>query len=223
MSSRLMSHFSAISSAPRNWLTSPSPYRATQPGEPVNGSVKPSGSARVIAELIGICDICCTPPATTRSFTPAITAWAAKCTACCAEPHWRSTVVPGTDSGMPATSQQVRAMSPAWPPTESTLPNIDVVDRVGVDAGAVDQRLDRVRAEIGRVDLAQTAAPPAHRASGQRRRCRPRAWGSAPGSWSERPLSVRRHRTALTCRGRHRRGGGARRCRPRIGPAPRAA
>ncbi len=38
----------------------------------------------------------CTPPATTRSAVPDITAWAAKWTACCEEPHCRSTVVPGT-------------------------------------------------------------------------------------------------------------------------------
>ena len=77
-----MSHFSAIISAPRNWLTSWVPNRATQPGEPLNGSVKPSGSATVMAEEIGICDMFCTPPATTRSWVPLMTPWAAKCTAC---------------------------------------------------------------------------------------------------------------------------------------------
>ncbi len=89
----------------------------------MNGSGKPNGSPTVIAELIGICDICWTPPATTTSIVPDITAWAAKWIACCDEPHWRSTVVPGTCSGRPAASQQVRATSPAWPPIESTLPN----------------------------------------------------------------------------------------------------
>ncbi len=84
--------------------------------------MKPNGSATSIAELIGICDICCTPPATTTSLVPDITACAAKCTACWDEPHWRSTVVPGTCSGSPAASQQVRAMSPAWPPMVSTQP-----------------------------------------------------------------------------------------------------
>ena len=76
-----------------------------------------------MAELIGIIDICCTPPATTTSCTPDITPWAAKWMACWAEPHWRSTVVPGTCSGRSAASQQVRAMSPACPPTVSTQPN----------------------------------------------------------------------------------------------------
>src|SRR5262245_37773923 len=66
----------------------------------------------------------CTPPATTRSAVPDRTACAAKCTACWDEPHCRSTVVPGTCSGSPATSQQVRAMSPACGPTVSTHPKI---------------------------------------------------------------------------------------------------
>src|SRR5829696_1852059 len=64
-----------------------------------------------------------TPPATTTSAVPDMTAWAAKCTACWPEPHWRSTVVPGTSSGRPAASQQVRATSPAWGPMVSTQPN----------------------------------------------------------------------------------------------------
>ena len=91
---------------------------------------------------------------------PDITACAAKCTACWAEPHWRSTVVPGTCSGSPATSQHVRAMSPACGPMLSTLPKIDVVDRAGVDPGALDQRRDRVTTQVGGVHLRQAAAAP---------------------------------------------------------------
>ncbi len=41
MSSREMSHFSAIISAERNWLTSWSPYRACQPGDSANGVENP--------------------------------------------------------------------------------------------------------------------------------------------------------------------------------------
>ncbi|MNH09052.1 hypothetical protein D3C79_684940 [compost metagenome] len=66
----------------------------------------------------------CTPPTAITSWVPLITAWAAKCSACCDEPHWRSTVVPGTDNGSPAASQLVRAMSPAWAPMVSTQPKI---------------------------------------------------------------------------------------------------
>ena len=36
-----MSHFSAIISAERNWLTSWSPYLACQPGDSANGVEKP--------------------------------------------------------------------------------------------------------------------------------------------------------------------------------------
>src|SRR5690349_20874291 len=66
----------------------------------------------------------CTPPATTRSAVPLATACAAKCTACCDEPHCRSTVTPGTCSGRPADSQQVRARSPDCGPTVSTQPRM---------------------------------------------------------------------------------------------------
>ena len=82
----------------------------------------------------------CTPPATTRSVVPDITACAAKCTACCDEPHCRSTVVPGTSSGSPATSQHVRAMSPACGPIVSTQPNTTSSTAAGIDAGALDER-----------------------------------------------------------------------------------
>ena len=66
----------------------------------------------------------CRPPATTRSWVPDMTPWAAKWTACCEEPHWRSMVTPGTWSGSPATSQAVRATSPACEPMVSQQPMI---------------------------------------------------------------------------------------------------
>ena len=37
-----------------------------------------------------------------------MTPWAAKCSACWEEPHWRSIVVAGTDSGQPAASTALR-------------------------------------------------------------------------------------------------------------------
>src|SRR6056297_1329821 len=43
-----------------------------------------------------------TPPARARSQAPAMIPWAAKSTACCAEPHLRSRVTAGTVSGKPA-------------------------------------------------------------------------------------------------------------------------
>src|SRR5579863_8764978 len=71
---------------------------------------------------MGTRDMLSTPPATTTSYWPEISPAAAKCTACWDEPHWRSTVVPGTDSGQPADSTEVRAMSNVWSPTWLTHP-----------------------------------------------------------------------------------------------------
>src|SRR5437016_1124729 len=42
-----------------------------------------------------------TPEATTRSYAPAISPWAAKWMDCCDEPHWRSMVVAGTSESQP--------------------------------------------------------------------------------------------------------------------------
>lgn len=124
MSRRVIPHFRAISSAPWNWLTGASPYRARQPSLPAYGpSVRPSGSAAWRdAKAIGIIDMFWVPPATTRSWVPESTPCAAKWTACCEEPHWRSTVTPGTSCGSPAASHAVRAMSPACGPTVSRQP-----------------------------------------------------------------------------------------------------
>ena len=63
-----------------------------------------------------------TPPPMTTSMAPAMTAWAAKWTACWAEPHWRSTVVPGTVSGKPAASAAFRPMFMACSPTVIVQP-----------------------------------------------------------------------------------------------------
>ena len=62
------------------------------------------------------------PAATTRSWVPDSTPWAAKWIACCDEPHCRSMVTPGTDSGSPADSHAVRAMSMACGPACDTQP-----------------------------------------------------------------------------------------------------
>src|SRR3954451_23415743 len=97
-----------------------------------------------MAAEIGICDMDCTPPATTTSAVPDITAWAAKCTACWPEPHWRSTVVPGTSSGVPGRPGPLRGGRGAQPagagdvarlgPDGVDRPEDDVLDRRRVDA-----------------------------------------------------------------------------------------
>src|SRR5689334_14199076 len=73
---------------------------------------------------IGTRDMDSTPPATTTSYWPAISPAAAKCTDCWLEPHCRSTVTPGTDSGQPAVSTAVRAMSRACSPACMTQPQM---------------------------------------------------------------------------------------------------
>jgi hypothetical protein len=120
-----------MSSAARNCEISSSPYRCAQPRLPSNGVAKPYGCPASIAAEIGIWLMFCTPPATTRSAVPLITACAAKCTACWLDPHCRSTVTPGTSSGYPAASQAVRAMSPACEPMVSTQPKITSSTRPG--------------------------------------------------------------------------------------------
>src|SRR5215218_8672651 len=77
-----------------------------------------------VAVPIGIRLIDSTPPATTTSYCPAISPAAAKCTDCCDDPHCRSTVTPVTDSGQPAVSAAVRAMSKVCSPTCDTQPQM---------------------------------------------------------------------------------------------------
>ena len=72
-----------------------------------------------------------TPPATTTSYWPEITPAAAKCTDCWEEPHCRSTLTPGTDSGQPAASTAFRAMSKVCSPTWLTQPQMTSSTRAG--------------------------------------------------------------------------------------------
>jgi hypothetical protein len=89
---------------------------------------------------------------------PDITACAAKCTACCEDPHCRSIVTPGTCSGSPAASHAVRAMSVLCGPTVSMQPNMTSSTAPGIRARALHQRIQHVRTEIGRMHGAQRAA-----------------------------------------------------------------
>src|SRR5690606_39136213 len=80
---------------------------------------KPFFAGRLPGRPIGTRVMLSTPAAITMSWVPDITACAAKCSACCEEPHCRSTEVAGTDSGSFEASTALRAMlvdcSPAWP------------------------------------------------------------------------------------------------------------
>jgi len=118
-SSREIFHFSLINSAEMPWFTRPPSalYRSCTRG-PIGNPNLPSA----IDAPIGTRVITSTPLAMTASYAPAITPCAAKCAACWLEPHWRSTVVPGTDSGHPAASTALRAMLRLCSPTCITQP-----------------------------------------------------------------------------------------------------
>src|SRR5215217_440098 len=71
---------------------------------------------------MGIWLMFCMPPATIKSAVPDMIACAPNEIACWLDPHWRSTVTPGTSSGYPAASHDNRAMLPACGPIASTQP-----------------------------------------------------------------------------------------------------
>ena len=68
--------------------------------------------------------MCSTPEPIIASCTPAAISAAEKLTACWAEPHWRSTVVPGVSIGSPSCSQALRAMLKPCSPNCWTQPAI---------------------------------------------------------------------------------------------------
>ena len=111
-----------------------------------------------------------TPPAMITSFVPLMTACAAKCTACCDEPHWRSIVdardLFGQARGQPARARDVTGLRA----DRVDASEEDVLDRERVDVVAVDDRVQDVRAEIGRMHFGESTAALARRACGSRRR-----------------------------------------------------
>ena len=66
--------------------------------------------------------MCSTPEPMTTSWMPAAISAAPKFTACCAEPHWRSTVVAAASIGSPSCSQALRATLKACSPNCCTQP-----------------------------------------------------------------------------------------------------
>ena len=151
MSSRVMSHFSAIISAARNCDTSWVPYRACHPGDPANGFSKPYGSPASIAALIGIALMFCTPPATTRSAGPrhhrlrgevhGLLRRAALAV------HGGAGHLVGEAGNEPARARDVARLRSDGVDTAEH----DVVDRGRIDVDPVHQRADRMGAEVGRV------------------------------------------------------------------------
>ena len=70
---------------------------------------------------------------------------------CWLEPHWRSTVTPGTVSGQPAASTRGTCDVDGLLTGLADAAPDDVVDNSGVDAGLVDQSVENLRGQIGRV------------------------------------------------------------------------
>ena len=83
------------------------------------------------ADPMGTRLITSTPPATTTSCWPLMTACAAKSSACWLDPQARFTVVPGIDSGQPAASTANRPMLLDWSPTWGHAAPHHVVDGRG--------------------------------------------------------------------------------------------
>ena len=83
-----------------------------------------------------------TPAAITTSYAPAITPCAAKCAACCDEPHWRSIDVPTTVSGKPGRERGVATDVDGLVADLHDAAHDHVLDERRVDARAVDERPD---------------------------------------------------------------------------------
>ncbi len=77
-----------------------------------------------------------------------MTPCAAKWIACCDDPHWRSIVVAGTDSGQPAASTALRPMLSDCSETCMTQPMIDVVDQRRVELVALGDGLERLGGQV---------------------------------------------------------------------------
>ena len=92
------------------------------------------------------------------SYAPEITPWAAKLIACWLLPHWRSTVVPGTDSGKPGAEQRIAGDVDGLVADLGDGAGDHVVDLRGVDARAGHQFGQAVREQVDRQHVVQCAA-----------------------------------------------------------------
>ena len=92
------------------------------------------------------------------SMVPLITACAAKCSACCEEPHWRSIEVPGTLSGSFEAMMALRAMLLDCSPACITQPMMTS----SICAGSAPERStsesSTLRGEIGRMPAGEAAS-----------------------------------------------------------------
>ena len=109
------------------------------------------------ARPIGTRVIDSTPAAITMSIVPDITACAAKCSACCDEPHWRSIEVAGTLSGSFEAITALRRDVVGLLAGLHHAAHDDVFDLGGIDLGAIDQRIQHGSGEIGRMPACETS------------------------------------------------------------------
>ena len=105
-----------------------------------------------------------------------MTPWAAKCRACWDEPHWRSTVVAGTDSGQPGGEHRtLRPTLKACSPTCDDAAHDHVVDEAGVEVVALARRLRASDGEVHGVPVPRSLPlrlPPGVRTASTMTACR---------------------------------------------------
>ena len=119
MSSRVIPHWRAMSCAAWNCV-----YRfCGPPTASIHASLNGNPGCMPFAPR-PTRDMASTPHAITRSYAPAITPCAPKCTACCDDPHWRSTLVAGTSHGRPAAIHALRVTFTPCSPVCVTQPPI---------------------------------------------------------------------------------------------------
>ena len=117
-------------------------------------------------EPIGTRVMLSAPAAMTTSWVPDMTACAAKCSACWDEPHCRSIVTAGTLSGSLEAITRVASEGEGLLSCLADAAHDHILHGGRIDAGAIDQRVEDRRAEIGRMHAHQAALaarPPAVR------------------------------------------------------------
>ena len=113
----------------------------------------------VLGSTHGARDMDSAPPTSTRSASPALIWREAMIAASSEEPQSRLTVVPGMDTGRPASRVPIRAMLRFSSPAPLALPNTTSSIRSGSSAGArfTDSR-DHVRGKVIRADGGEAGA-----------------------------------------------------------------
>ena len=84
-----------------------------------------------------------------------MTPWAAKWMACCEDPHWRSMVVAGTDSGQPGGQHGVAADVERLLGDLHDAAHDHVVDQGRVELVALGQGLERLGGQVDGVPVAE--------------------------------------------------------------------